>query len=144
MSKTKFEPVSVSAASALLGQRARTGVSIARKYTYIVEGDCGDGSRAKLKWKLRDNRGTFDEDWCDISRDGKLAFAGDAKIDIGLDQPVEGWAYNGSDEYADVGYVFGSREYPEYGGYIVLMGDPYVDDASYVPYYGLIAQRKNG
>ena len=144
MQTTKLEFLSLSRASAILGQKRRKGGTVARKFTYTVEGECEDGKNAKLRWKLRDDKGTFDEDWCDVRRDGKLSFAGDARIDIGLDEPVEGWAYNGEDEYGAFGYIFGTKEYPDYGGYIVLMGEPYVDDATYEPYIALVARRKKG
>lgn len=144
MQTNKLRTVSVAEASAIIRQKtAGASVSMARKYTYVIEGECEGGRRARLKWKLRDDRGTFDEDWCDLSRDGRLDYIADATIVIdGI--TIEGWAYNGTDEYGTFGYIFGTRDFPEYGGYVVLMGSEYVDDASYTPYFGFICSRKKG
>ena len=113
------------------------------KYTYTVIGECEDGSKGKLVYKLRHEAGSFSEDWCDAKRSGKLVYVGETSFDFGGGDIVQGWVYNGKDQDDLVlSYFFSQTPSTTNNSHFILLGYGIDEIGDFEPLAGYLAKRK--
>ena len=102
-------------------ERRREFVAAERHYTYRAEVDCGEGATAPFVYTLREATGKYAEDYCNGEvLYGDLSYVSSDPVTIQGTQ-FQGFRYNGTDDWGEWSYFFGSDDLTGQGHYLVAL-----------------------